>query len=304
MKFHKKTPDSSPDFWFILGAIMLFGLSAFAPSLVSFIGFSVLNESVNISISNNSENTTSDNILIDESPINITLPENITVANITNTTTNLTDNTNNITINATENTTTPDLSLNLFIGLMYPANGSEQESNITFNYDLDSIDNIEQCSIYLIYRYIDTEFTIKSTDNTPVIAENTFTLTNLIDGEYLWKIGCENQDDKIFSNTWTIFVGDSDLSYRNTSPLNITTNLSDIIINTSNITGLPSDSLQGSARLGEPVNWTRRIVLNHTGPVIVRTYLPESAKNIKVFETTLENIPDKGLTLSETADRI
>jgi len=58
---------------------------------------------------------------------------------------------------------------------------------------------------------------------------------------------------------------------------------------------LPEELEQGNARVGVPVGWTKRIMVNWTGGAVVTTYLPKEAENISVYEAESES-PGQQLT--------
>jgi hypothetical protein len=47
---------------------------------------------------------------------------------------------------------------------------------------------------------------------------------------------------------------------------------------------LPEELEQGAARVGLPVSWTKRVMVNWTGGAVVTAYLPKEAENITVYE--------------------
>ena len=64
------------------------------------------------------------------------------------------------------------------------------------------------------------------------------------------------------------------------------TNATPILPNTTE--ELPEQLTQGPARVGESVNWTKRIMVNWTGGVAITTYLPKEAEDITVQEVEAE----------------
>ncbi len=56
------------------------------------------------------------------------------------------------------------------------------------------------------------------------------------------------------------------------------------LTNLSDETGLPEETIQGRARVGEPVDWTRRVVVNKSGNVTVSIALPKGSTDIDVYE--------------------
>jgi hypothetical protein len=184
-----------------------------------------------------------------------------------------------------------DQNLSVSISLLSPEDSSVVPDEVVFEYELSSISGVERCSIYLMYRYIEHRFNLVQTNSSPQEGLNTFKVSGIQPGEHLWRVGCSNSIEEVFSDSW-VFISGEDLG--DISGVNFTSNLSELKINISNITEIPSELVQGSARIETPVNWTMRMLVNQTGDVVVTAYLPKDSSGVEIYETQVVE-PAKGV---------
>lgn len=73
--------------------------------------------------------------------------------------------------------------------------------------------------------------------------------------------------------------------------VNMTLNVTINETNTTNLTIIPNiseETIQGTAIVGVPVNWTKRIIVNSTGEITFNTSIPIEAQNIEIYENNLD----------------
>jgi len=265
-------------------------------------GYSVINETGNATNLTNAtgstDNETIDDVNISLDTTNITLNETLNITNITNISnltgiSNLT-NITNITINVSQ-----EISQELSITLISPADSSFTPERVNLSYGLEGNASVDTCGLYFLYRYLQDEFWLAAEKTSPPMGSNHFEALDLQPGEYLWKISCSGAFGEWSSDvqSFTAVANISNLTLN----VSVELNLTNVSVNLSNVTELQSELIQGSARVGSPVNWTRRILLNRTGEFVVRTFVPYQASGIEVYETPLVSEQQEGPAMAAAA---
>ncbi len=190
--------------------------------------------------------------------------------------------------NQTYNETAPAAPrLEVSIGLISPVGSTDVSPPILFEFTLNSTQDIERCSLYTLFRYIEEDYGQTGEDLVPSDGINTFELTDMPPGEYLWKVGCSDGIDEVFSDEETFIIGEQGLAPNIPVPeinlSNLSQGIRNVTLDIYNITKAPSTSLQGDAVVGVPVNWTKVIIVNNTGDITVRTFIHREASDLKVF---------------------
>ena len=260
------------------------------------LSFMIYSDITGMAAVNETENTTNDSLPPTDLTANVT--QDILNETGINDTPVYATPINETQVNITDQT---DQNLTVSITLLSPEDSSVVADDVVFEYELRGISGVERCSLYMMYRYIEHRFNLAQTDTSPGEGTNIFELSGIQPGEYVWRVGCSNSVEEVFSSSWS-FISGEDIS--SIVMENQTSNLSELKINISNITEIPSELMQGAARILEPVNWTMRMLVNQTGSVVVTAYLPKGSSGVEIYETPIIERTEGALGVAAAPQRI